>query len=90
MPWGVIMVAWAALFLYVAALALLATRRPGATRTLSVALVVDIGGWLWARTATAYTEVFTPAAQSLHALLFLIMITIVVLMIVARRTGTLT
>ena len=90
LPWIVIVVAWLALFLYAAAVALLAMGRVGATRTLSIAVVVDIGGWLWARTATTYTEVFTPAEQTLDALLFLIMITIIVLMIVARRTGTLT
>ncbi len=90
MPWGVIIAAWAALALYVAALALIAMRRPGAKRTLGAAVAVDIGGWLWARMTTTYTEVFTPAEQNLDALLFLMLITVIVLMMVERRTETLT
>ncbi len=90
MPWGVIILAWAALFLYVAALALIGMRRAGATRTLTAAVATDIGSWLWARTTTAYTDVLSPAEQNLDALLFLIMITIIALMMVERRTDTLT
>ena len=66
LPWAVIALAWGSLLLYVAALSLFAFRRAGATRTLSVAVVIDIGGWLWARTATAYAEVFTPTEQALE------------------------
>lgn len=90
LPWGVIALAWGALLLYVVALSLLAFRRAGATRILSVAVVIDIGGWLWARTATAYTEVFSATEQALEALLFLVLISIIVLMIIERQRDSLT
>ena len=90
MPWAAIVLAWISLFVSVAAMALLAFKRPGATRALSVAVIIDIGSWLWERSVTPYTEVFTPAQQSLDAVMFLALISIVVLMMAARRTGTLT
>lgn len=90
MPWTVILFGWASLFISVAAMALLAFGRPGATRTLSAAIVIDIGAWIWERSVTPYTEVFTARQQSLDALMFLAMISIVALMALARRRGTLT
>lgn len=90
LPWGVILLMWVALFTYVAALALIAFGRAGATRTLGAAVVIDIGSWLWARTATSYTVVFSPAEQALDALMLLVLVAIIVLMIVERRRDAIT
>lgn len=90
MPAIVIAFAWVSLFVSVAAMALLAFERSGATRALSIAVIIDIASWLWERSVTPYTDVFTPAEQSLDALMFLAMISIVVMMMIARHRGTLT
>jgi len=90
LPWGVIILLWLALFTYVAALALILARRAGATRTLGVAVVIDIGRWLWARSTTAYAEVMTPAEQAFEALSFVLLISIIVLMIVERQRDAIT
>jgi hypothetical protein len=90
LPWGVIVLMWLALCVYVAALALIGFGRPGATRTLGAAVAIDLGRWLWARTATAYAAAISPAEQAMEALAFVLLITIVVLMIVERRRDALT
>lgn len=90
LPWGVIALMWIALFVYVAALALITFHRPGATRTLSAAVAIDIGRWLWARSITAYSDAVSPAEQTFEALAFVLLITIIVLMIVERQRNALT
>lgn len=90
MPWALIIAEWAALLLYVAAFALIVFKLPGQTRTLTAAVAVDIGTWLWQRAMTTYADVFTPGEQATDALLLLALIAIVVLMIVERRRGTIT
>ncbi len=90
MPWAVIAFAWAALFISVGAMALLAFGRPGATRALSVAIIIDIGSWFWERSLPTYADAHSAADQSLHGLMILVMISIVALMMLARRRGTLT
>ena len=90
MPWGVITLMWIALAAYVTALTMVALGRAGATRTLSVAVVIDIGRWIWARSATAYAEVISPAEQALQALMFVVLVSVIVLMIVERQRGAIT
>jgi len=90
LPWGVLALLWIALFAYVAALALIAMGRAGATRTLSVAVAIDIVRWLWARSTTAYADVISPAEQALEALAFVLLVTIIVLMIVERQRDAIT
>jgi|GEM_PF-1853727 len=90
LPWGVLALLWIALFVYVAALALIVMGRAGATRTLSVAVAIDIVRWLWARSATAYADVISPAEQALEALSFALLVTIIVLMIVERQRDAIT
>ncbi len=90
MPWLAIIAAWIANCIYVASLALLVFGRQWTTQLLVVAVVIDLLGWLWARTATMYGEIFTPAEQTMDALLFVALAVIVVLMMIARRTDTLT
>ena len=90
MPWALIAAEWVALTLYVAAFALIVFQLPGQTRTLTAAVAVDVGTWLWQRAMTTYADVFTPGEQATDALLLLALIAIVVLMIVERRRGALT
>lgn len=90
MPWLAIIAAWISNCLYVASLGLLIFGRRWTTRLLTIAVAIDLLGWLWARTATSYADVFSPTAQALDALLFAALIVIVVLMMIARRTDTLT
>lgn len=90
LPWGVIALMWIALFAYAAALTLIAMGKPWATRTLSAAVVIDIGRWLWARSTTAYSEVISPAEQALEGMLFLVLIAVIVLMIMERRRDAIT
>ncbi len=90
MPWLAIIAAWVSNCLYVASLGLLVVGRRWSTRLLTVAVVIDFFGWLWARTATTYTDVFSSEAQTLDVLLFVALVVIVVLMMIARRQDTLT
>ena len=63
---------------------------PGAKRIFVAAMAMDIGAWIWARAATAYSQVFSLVEQTLDALLFLVLITIIVLMIVERDRDAIT
>jgi len=90
LPWGVIILLWIALLTYVAALALIGTGRVFATRTLGVAVAIDIVRWIWARSSTAYADVISPAEQALEALSFVVLVTIIVLMIVERQRDAIT
>lgn len=89
-PWLAIIAAWISNCLYVASLGLLILRQRWTTRVMTVAVAIDLLGWLWARTATSYTDIFSPTAQALDALLFAALVAIVVLMMIARRQDTLT
>jgi len=89
-PWPILAVTWLALFGYVAAFALFVFRQAGAKRVMVAALAADVGAWIWARAATAYSQVFTPVEQTLDALLFLVLISIIVLMILERQKDALT
>lgn len=90
MPWLAIIAAWISNCLYVASLGLLILRQRWTTRVMTVAVVIDLLGWLWARGATNYTDAFSPAEQTLDGLLFAALVAIVVLMMIARRHDTLT